>query len=175
MQKLDIAYLKEFLMKQGPDTKVYIGCDSKRFKMKKKWYADYITVVVVHYDGCHGSIIFGEIDRQEDYDQKLSRPMTRMLNEAQYAIDMYKALEDTLIETGFEAEVHLDINPDKVHGSSCAVNAAIGMVKGSCYVTPLVKPDAFAASYAADRYTQISARRKRKLLKGIDEGEPKAA
>lgn len=166
MRKLDLVQLREFLLKQGPETRLYIGCDSKRFKVKGEWFADYITVVVVHFDGCHGSTIFGEIERKKDHDQKLNRPFSRMVQEAQCAIDMYKALEDILIETGFDAEVHLDINPDKLHGSSCAVQAAIGMVKGTCYVTPLIKPNSFAASYAADRYTQISSRKKRQLLKG---------
>jgi predicted RNase H-related nuclease YkuK (DUF458 family) len=48
--------------------------------------------------------------------------------------------------------VHLDINPDEMHGSSCVINEAVGYIKGMCNVIPLVKPNAFAASYAADRY-----------------------
>ena len=52
---------------------------------------------------------------------------------------------------GRDVEVHLDINPDEDYGSSCVLNQAIGYIKGTCNVVPLVKPDAFAASYAADR------------------------
>lgn len=177
MQKLNLVEFKEFLLKQGPHTKLYIGCDSKRVKIKGIWYADYITVVVVHYNGCNGSAIFGEIDRKVDFDKKPNRPYNRMIAEAECAIAMYKSLEDIMIETGFEAEVHLDINPDKLHGSSVACAAAIGMVKSTCYLDEevKVKPEAFAASYAADRYTQISARKKRRLLKHGDESISKAA
>jgi predicted RNase H-related nuclease YkuK (DUF458 family) len=51
-----------------------------------------------------------------------------------------------------DVEVHLDINPDEEHGSNCVINQAIGYIKGTCNVVPLVKPQAFAASYAADRF-----------------------
>ena len=52
---------------------------------------------------------------------------------------------------GRDVEVHLDINPDEQYGSSCVIQQAVGYIKGVCNVIPMVKPDAFAASYAADR------------------------
>ena len=54
-------------------------------------------------------------------------------------------------------EVHLDINPDELHGSSCVVQQAIGYIRGTCNVIPMVKPRAFAASYAADRLKSLAA------------------
>jgi predicted RNase H-related nuclease YkuK (DUF458 family) len=54
-------------------------------------------------------------------------------------------------------EVHLDINPDEKYGSSCVVQQAIGYIKGTCNVVPMVKPRAFAASYAADRLKHVLA------------------
>ena len=53
-------------------------------------------------------------------------------------------------------EVHLDINPDDRYGSSCVISQAVGYIKGTCNVTPSVKPNAFAASYAADRFKGLS-------------------
>jgi predicted RNase H-related nuclease YkuK (DUF458 family) len=50
-----------------------------------------------------------------------------------------------------EMQIHLDINPDKAHGSSCVLQEAIGYIRGTCNVIPLIKPNAFAASFAADR------------------------
>jgi hypothetical protein len=44
-----------------------------------------------------------------------------------------------------------------MYGSSCVINEAIGYIKGMCNVVPLVKPNAFAASYAADRYKGLQA------------------
>jgi predicted RNase H-related nuclease YkuK (DUF458 family) len=52
-------------------------------------------------------------------------------------------------------EVHLDINPDEQHGSSCVISQAVGYIKGTCNVVPFVKPQAFAASYAADRLKNL--------------------
>ena len=53
---------------------------------------------------------------------------------------------------GRAVEVHLDINPNDIHASSNVVSQAIGYIRGVCNVEPLVKPQAFAASYAADRF-----------------------
>jgi len=54
--------------------------------------------------------------------------------------------------------VHLDINPDEVHGSSCVVNEAIGYIRGMCNVVPMVKPNACAATNAADRLKSLFAK-----------------
>jgi UDP-glucose 6-dehydrogenase len=54
-----------------------------------------------------------------------------------------------------EIEVHLDINPNELHGSSCVINEAIGYIRGTCNVIPLCKPSAWAASYVADRYKSL--------------------
>jgi predicted RNase H-related nuclease YkuK (DUF458 family) len=55
----------------------------------------------------------------------------------------------------YEVAVHLDINPNEMHGSSCVVQQAIGYIRGTCNVVPMVKPEAFAASYAADRLKSL--------------------
>jgi predicted RNase H-related nuclease YkuK (DUF458 family) len=44
-----------------------------------------------------------------------------------------------------------------MHGSSCVINEAVGYIRGVCNVVPFVKPNAFAASYAADRYKSLKA------------------
>ena len=61
-------------------------------------------------------------------------------------LELYDVLEDR------ETEIHLDINPDMKHGSSCVINEAVGYIRGMCNIIPLVKPNAWAASYCADRY-----------------------
>jgi predicted RNase H-related nuclease YkuK (DUF458 family) len=77
----------------------------------------------------------------------------RLMNEVYKVADLYLKMADILED--FEVEVHLDINPSEMHGSSCVINEAIGYIRGMCNVIPLVKPKAFAASYAADRYKSI--------------------
>jgi predicted RNase H-related nuclease YkuK (DUF458 family) len=155
MRKIDLQEVKQFIQAQSPETKIYLGCDSERFKIDKVWYADYITAIVIHIDGKHGCKIFGGVERERDYDQKQNRPRYRLMNEvykvSQLYLDLADVLEDRLVE------VHLDINPNEIHGSSCVINEAIGYIRGTCNVIPLVKPQAFAASYAADRFKSIAA------------------
>jgi predicted RNase H-related nuclease YkuK (DUF458 family) len=155
MKKLNLAEVKQFIEAQSPSTKIYIGADSERFKMDGKWYADYTLAVVIHIDGCHGCKIFGEVQRELDYDQKKSKPAMRLMNEVYKVSDLFQSLADVLEDR--YVEVHLDINPNEMYGSSCVVQQAIGYIKGTCNVVPMVKPKAFAASYAADRLKEVLA------------------
>jgi len=155
MKKMDLAEVKNFIEQQSPSTKVYIGADSERFKVGKQWYADYTLAVVVHIDGCHGCKIFGEVHREPDYDQKKNKPAMRLMNEVYKVSELFQSLADVLEDR--HVEVHLDINPNEMYGSSCVIQQAIGYIKGTCNVVPMVKPKAFAASYAADRLKHVLA------------------
>jgi len=153
MKKLNIQQVKTYIESQGPNTKIYIGADSIRVKRHNRWYADYTLVIVVHIDGCHGCKIFGETHTELDYDQKQSKPSMRLMNEVYKVSELFQNLKEALEDR--KVEVHLDINPDHSHGSSCVIQQAIGYIKGTCNVIPMVKPNAFAASYAADRYNSL--------------------
>ena len=152
MKKLNLEEVKAFIDAQSPETKIYLGVDSERFNLAGTWYADYITAIVVHIDGCHGCKIFGEIIREKDYEKARNKPRLRLMNEVYKVADMYLELA-AIIEN--DIEVHLDINPNMMYNSSVVVNEAIGYIKGMCNVIPLVKPNAFAASYAADRFKSL--------------------
>ena len=155
MRKINLEQVKAFIEAQGPETKIYLGCDSERMRIDGKWHADYILAVVVHINGKDGCKIFGEVQRERDYDQKQERPRYRLMNEVYKVSELYLKLADVLEDR--YVEVHLDINPNEMHGSSCVINEAIGYIRGTCNVIPLVKPDAFAASYAADRFKGLAA------------------
>lgn len=153
MQKLNIEEIREYISNQSEETKFYIGCDSERFRIGTEWWADYILAIVIHKDGKHGCKLFGEVIRERDYDQKVNRPRFRLMNEAYKLSELYLKLADVLIDR--DVEIHLDINPNEMHGSSCVLNEAIGYIRGTCNVIPMVKPKAFAASYAADRLKEL--------------------
>jgi predicted RNase H-related nuclease YkuK (DUF458 family) len=153
MRKMNLDEVREFIQKQSEQTKIYVGCDSERFRIGGDWYADYILAIVVHIDGKHGCKLFGEVIRERDYDQKVDRPRFRLMNEAYKLSEMYLKLADVF--EGREVEVHLDINPSEMHGSNCVMNEAIGYIRGTCNVIPMIKPKAFAASYAADRFKEF--------------------
>lgn len=151
---MNLDEVAKFINDQPEDSKVYIGCDSERIIKDNIWYADYTTVVVIHHAGRKGCKIFGETVRERDYDAKISRPSLRLMNEVYRVSELYLNLND-LVYT--EIEIHLDINPNKEHNSSLVVQQAVGYIKGVCMVEPKIKPQAFAASAAADRYKSLAA------------------
>jgi predicted RNase H-related nuclease YkuK (DUF458 family) len=156
MKKIDKEQVKVLLRSLNSETKIYFGCDSIRYKIRGQWYAEYTTVLVVHKNGRHGCKIFAQVDRERDYDQKASRPFNRMMNEAQRVAELYLSFEDIVYDFGLEHEIHLDINQDDIYGSSVAVKAASGYVQGITNITPILKPSAYAASYAADRGRRLA-------------------
>ena len=157
MKKLNLSEVKAFIDAQSPETKIYLGADSERINLKGVWYADYTLAIVVHIDGNHGCKIFGEVSRERDYDQRMSKPSMRLMNEVYKVAELFQNLSDVLEDK--HVEVHLDINPNEMHGSSCVISQAVGYIKGMCNVVPMVKPNAFAASYAADRLKFVLERK----------------
>lgn len=153
MQTINIDEVKQFIDARGPNSRIYIGGDSERFKMNGEFFADYMLVVVVHIDGKHGCKVFGEIQRERDYDQKKNKPRMRLMTEVYKIAELYLKLADVLEDR--DVQVHLDINSDEKYGSSCVVSEAIGYIKGVCNVVPFIKPDSFVASHCADRFKTL--------------------
>ena len=153
--RMNIDEVRKYIERASPESRIYIGGDSERFKVNKQWFADYATVVVVHIDGNHGCKIFGDITREPDYDKKPGRPSIRLMNEVYKVHELFEKIKDVIGDR--HCEVHLDINPDERHGSSCVVNQAMGYIMGTCNMKPKIKPHAFAASIAADRYKEVAA------------------
>ncbi len=150
MKQINLDEVKQFIEAQGPETKIYLGCDSERLRVDGDWYADYVLAIVVHINGNNGCKLFGEVHRERVWDAKPSKPAMRLMTEVYKVSELYLKLAEVL--EGRHVEVHLDINPNEMHGSSCVIGQAIGYIKGTCNIVPFVKPEAFAASYAADRF-----------------------
>jgi predicted RNase H-related nuclease YkuK (DUF458 family) len=150
---MDMEAARAFIEQCSPETKFYIGGDSERMKHDGKWYADYTLVLVVHKDGNKGCRVFGAIERELDFDQRKDKPAMRLMNEVIKTANLYLAFADVLEDR--PVEIHIDINPDEVHGSSCVLHQAIGYIKGTCNIIPMVKPDSWAATHTADRLKDI--------------------
>ena len=148
-----IDALEAFLQTQSSATKIYIGGDSEKIRSGGAWYADYATVVVVHIDGHKGCKIFGKVDRERVYDQKKDRPTMRLMTEVMKISEIYLNIQHLLDR--FEVQIHLDLNAKKIHASNHVVQQAVGYIRGVCNIEPQIKPDAWSASYAADRYKEI--------------------
>lgn len=153
-RRINVDEVIEFIQAQSPESKVYLGVDSIKFKKHGKWLADYTLVVVVHIDSAHGCKIFGEVQREPVYDQRKDRPNLRLMTEIYKVSELYLKLAPALVNR--EVEIHLDINPDPRFASSNVVQQGIGYIRATCGLEPKIKPQAFAASYAADRLTDLT-------------------
>lgn len=157
-RKMDLKAVKDFISNQSMESKVYIGCDSSRFKKNGKWFAEFYSVVVVHINGKNGCKIFGSMDIEEDfstYNKKKVKPNYRLMKEVYKVSELYLELYDVLVDR--EIELHLDLNPNEKYISSEVVQQAIGYIKGTCDIVPKVKPASWASSYAADRWPKLAA------------------
>jgi predicted RNase H-related nuclease YkuK (DUF458 family) len=150
---IDWDEVSNFINNSSEETKVYIGCDSERFRMKGVWFADYMVVIVVHKDGNKGAKVFGEVQRERDYDQVKDKPRMRLMTEVRHAAETFIRLHPLINYR--DIIVHLDINPNEKHGSSCVIKEAAGYIYGLCQTTPIFKPDAYCASFAADHLKLI--------------------
>ncbi len=155
-KKIDIEAVKAFIREQATETKIYVGGDSERHKVGGVWYADYTVCVVVHINGNRGCKVFGEVCRERDYDQKKNKPHLRLMNEVYKIAELYLKIHEAVGER--VCEVHLDINEKKNAVSNEVMDQAVGYIRGTCNVVPLVKPNSPAASFCADRFSEIKQR-----------------
>ena len=142
---------REAIRKSSPQSSVYVGCDSIRYKKNGLWYAKYSTVVVLHMDSKHGCKLFHESVDLPDY----GNLKVRLMTEVQFAI---AAVEEILPELGKRhLSIHLDLNPDPAHKSNIAVKEALGYVQGQLGITAVIKPGSWAATHAADHVVRHGA------------------
>lgn len=148
----EIEVIKNFINKNKKST-IYLGVDSQRLRKKRVKYA---TVVVIHYIDKNGigkgAKVFSDVIYHNTKDSNLSKPFNRMMKEVELVTNLYKQLEDILIEREFE--IHIDVNPSKTAGSNVAYNAAKWTIFGEIGVEPVCKPEAWCASCAADRWSK---------------------
>lgn len=157
MNPRKLQEIRDFLATQSETSKVYIGCDSEAYKRKGQKMADYYLVVVVHINGRNGCKIFGDKVTEPDYSTDKKRPTFRLMNEVYKASNLYLELAEAIGER--EVEIHLDLNPDKRYASNLVLEQAIGYIKGTCNVIPLVKPDSWVATHVADKMLKVVNKR----------------
>lgn len=149
-----IEDLVDLLITVDSNTKIYLGCDSVRFRKNGVWYAKFATVCVVHINGNKGCKVFAHRSVERDYDLKKNRPSMRLMNEVQKVCELYTQLAPFIDE--FNVEIHLDINPNVLFGSNCVATQAAGYVLGVTGIEPRLKPNALSASFCADHYAHYA-------------------
>ena len=151
---MNLNEVRFFIENEPSESKIYIGCDSEVFKRNTKWYIDYYSVVVIHKNKHNGCKVFGQKTTEIDYTKDKKKPLYRLMQEVYKASELYLALQESIGER--EVEVHLDLNPSKKYVSNLIVENAVGYIKSTCNVVPMIKPNSWAASSVADRLLKIS-------------------
>ncbi len=164
MSRIDPDEIAAFLKTVDSSTKIYMGVDSQVFSRSKKdpvtgkitkaWYADYYMVVAVHKNGNNGCKLFYEKVTEPDYSSDRKKPTYRLMQEAFKVAELCAKIRHVIDD--YEFEIHLDLNPNKKYASSSVISQAIGYIKGSCNVIPLVKPDGWCATHCADRLVRTA-------------------
>ena len=157
-EKINIQEVVDYVGTLSDMTRIYIGTDSEKFRKAGKWYAKHISVVVVRIDGNRGCRIFGEMNIEPDYDRNKGKPNLRLMTEVRKSAELYIKVFDAFQdrpEIALNMEIHLDVNNKVGTGSSYVVDEAVGYIRGVCGIEPQIKPDAWSASYAADRFEEI--------------------
>lgn len=152
IKSMDFTEVCDFIRDTTESTRIYVGCDSlthqRRVKKGNTGYASYSRVVVVHYSGQHGCKVFGDLQVMQDYGNMRQRLMT----EVGLVIELLAEIEEAVGDR--HIEVHLDVNSKVDAASNVVMKEAMGYVRGCTGIDPKVKPDAWAASYAADQFVR---------------------
>lgn len=97
-------------------------------------------------------------------DQSNKNLMCRLLNETTYSINLANKIKDENIKySNIDIEIHLDVNENPKHLSYKYSSAVIGYALGFGY-TYKVKPNSYAASCVADKFTRPSSSFIKKFL-----------
>lgn len=159
----DWLVIEQAIKRSHPKSAIYVGCDSKR----KSDMISYATVIIIHHEGNKGAMVFKQVETEPAYIGSREGIRQRLMTEVYKAGDTAYKIKDWVESRQFE--VHLDINPDPSCKSNIAYSEAKSTIFGYVGFEPKFKPDAFAASCAADydavrRAEAIAKRKERRKI-----------
>ncbi len=109
---------------------------------------DFVTAIVVHRIGTGGIYFWKRIVNKKHYVLR-----QRMYEEATLSLEMAETVLALLHKDGitkYDVEIHVDIG--KFGDTREMIAEIVGMIRGSGYNVK-IKPESYAASKVADRYT----------------------
>lgn len=139
MRKFNYDVIRKEIQESSKDSSIYIGADSKLVAGKTV----FALVVVIHIDNSKGCKVWS----QKTTEPRRMQIAERLLKEVELSVNCAMKLLDVIGDHNFE--IHLDLNPSAEHKSNKVLHSAVGYVKG-VGVPYKIKPEAVAASYAAD-------------------------
>lgn len=129
----------------GSVYQIVVGTDSQPHNGSG---VDFVTAIVVHRKG-HGGIYFW----QRTVNKKTYALRQRMYEEATMSLMMAEEVVTLLHQDGitkYDVEIHVDIG--KFGPTREMISEITGMIRGNGF-TVKMKPESYAASKVADRYT----------------------
>jgi predicted RNase H-related nuclease YkuK (DUF458 family) len=152
-----VEYLEKIFeeeLEKGVSLKVSIGTDSQKASRGSYKFA---TVILIRtFEDLGGGIVVGRGGKiisstyYNDFKAKNKELVNeRMVFEVSKSVEVAYEIAPLLDLYDIPLEIHADINPDPIHESNKALQQAIGYILGMGYGFK-VKPDAYAASNAAD-------------------------
>lgn len=160
-----VDYLEKLFdehLEKGRMLKVSVGTDSQKISRTLYKFATVILItttedlgggVIVGRGGMIISSTYNHDFMKKDVDGKRRDKELvneRMVFEVGKSIEVASEIAELLDLYEIKMEIHADINPNPKHDSNKALQSAVGYILGMGYDFK-IKPDAWAASTAADR------------------------
>lgn len=139
-----INFIKE---KPKNSYNLIIGTDSQPFAPK----SSFVTAIVIYRVG-HGGRFFyhrQEVETRGGFKQRIFYEVSCSLEVASKLTRMLA--EEQNLEEDIEVKIHIDVGENGP--TSTIIKEVVGMVVGSGFEA-LIKPEAYAASSVADKYTR---------------------
>jgi predicted RNase H-related nuclease YkuK (DUF458 family) len=148
--ELDLPNIREKILQflaKDPERKyqLVVGTDSQP---RNGEGVDFVTAIVVHRIGVGGIYFWKRVVNKKHYVLR-----QRMYEEAAMSLEMAETVLALLHKDGitkYDVEIHVDIG--QYGDTRDMIQEIVGMIRGSGY-TVKTKPDSYAASKVADRYT----------------------
>lgn len=158
-QEVDLRSAIEVELDAFPDAEVIVACDSQQVR----GCTEYVTVVVLHKTaggaGRGGRVFFcrERVPRVNVLRERLWKEVWRSV---ELAMELSSNPEVGVHRPIDVTAVHIDANTDPMHKSSRYVEELVGLVMGQGF-NAVIKPEAFAASHAADHAVKHKDERRR--------------
>lgn len=156
-ETVDLRSALELEMRSTPDAEIIIACDSQQFGKE----TEYVTVVVLHRPAKGGRVFFcrERVPRVRELRERLWKEAWRSTETAMELSTDPDIKGPTYVPLTISA-IHIDANVDPKHKSSKYVEELAGLVMGQGF-RAVVKPEAFAASHAADHAVKHKEERRK--------------
>jgi len=164
-QEVDLRSAIELELRDFPHAQVIVACDSQQVKA----VTEYVTVVVLHKTTGDGPGRGGRVFFCRERIPRVNVLRERLWKEVWRSVELAMELSSnpevgTHVPINVSA-VHIDANTDPAHKSSKYVEELVGLVMGQGF-NAVIKPEAFAASHAADHAVKHKEERRKPHAEG---------